>query len=330
MKSAFYHRLINGQYEDPSLYVRMLRERRAFLFDIGFIGNLKPADLQKVTNVFVSHMHIDHFMGFDLLLRVLLGRDTALHVWGPEGIIECVEGKLRGYTWNVIKEYPAKIEVSGIGGTKVRQASFYAENNFERIDRDTNDFKGVILEDSGLRIRAVSLFHGIQCLGFSLEEDLHINIDKAALTGMGLHVGPWLSRFKALLRGNASADTRIRVDDKDYKISDLAHIARATKGQKVSYITDISPVDANIKKAIDLAVGSDTLYCEAYFLHGDLDKAFERHHLTARLAGEIAGKAGVNKLITMHFSPRYRHNPDAIEKEARDAFLTRINEPKIL
>ena len=39
---------------------------------------------------------------------------------------------------------------------------------------------------------------------FSLKEDFHINIDKAALGGMGLPVGQWLSEFKKAVRENAS------------------------------------------------------------------------------------------------------------------------------
>jgi len=76
MKPTFIHRLINSPFEDPTLYVRIVRERRAVLFDIGSIDRLKPGDLQKITDVFVTHTHIDHFIGFDILLRALLRRET--------------------------------------------------------------------------------------------------------------------------------------------------------------------------------------------------------------------------------------------------------------
>lgn len=321
MKPIFHHRLINGVYEDPTLFVRMLRERRAFLFDIGYIGSLKSGDLLKVSNVFVTHMHIDHFIGFDMLLRALLRRKEALHVYGPDGIIECIGGKLRGYTWNMIREYPLEIEVFGISGRGIRHAGFAAENKFEMVNKGSADFKGIVMEESGLRVKAANLSHGTQCLGFSLEEDIHINIDKAALTKIGLPVGPWLAGLKTLIRQNAAQDTMLRVDGKDYKISELAHIASTSKGQKISYITDISPEEDNVRKAIELAEESDTLYCEAYFLHDDMDKAIQRNHLTARMAGGIAGRAGVGSLVTMHYSPRYRSVSDALEQEAMDEFV---------
>lgn len=321
MKPSFHHRLINKQFDDPCLYVRMMRESRAFLFDAGFLGNLKPGDIQKITNVFVTHMHIDHFIGFDTLLRALLRRENPLYVYGPYSIIECIEGKLKGYTWNLIKEYPLKIEVFGISNAEVRHASFYAQDNFNRIDRAIRAFDDTVLEEPPLTVKTATLSHGIECLGFSLEEDFHINIDKASLSSMGLHVGPWLSEFKTMLRQNVDAETKLNVGGRTLRLGELLHIALITRGQKISYITDISPEDNNIRKAIDLVKGSDTLYCEAYFLHEDIERAFERHHLTARIAGEIAKKADVKNLAVMHFSPKYRGIQDVIEKEAMDVFL---------
>ncbi|HKZ56748.1 MAG TPA: MBL fold metallo-hydrolase, partial [Thermodesulfovibrionales bacterium] len=75
MKPTFIHRMINGPFEDPCLFIRIIREKRAFLFDIGSIDRLKSGDLQKITDVFVTHTHIDHFIGFDTLLRALLRRE---------------------------------------------------------------------------------------------------------------------------------------------------------------------------------------------------------------------------------------------------------------
>ena len=111
MRPSFVHHLINGPFEDPALFVRIPGERRALLFDIGDISRLSPGDLQKITDVFVTHTHIDHFIGFDLLLRAVLHREAPLRIYGPANIIECVQGKLKGYTWNLIQDYPLKLDV---------------------------------------------------------------------------------------------------------------------------------------------------------------------------------------------------------------------------
>lgn len=321
MKPTFHHRLINDSYEDPCVFIRMLRESRALLFDAGDLSRLKPADLQKVTDVFVTHTHIDHFIGFDTLLRALLRREKALTLYGPENIIECVEGKLRGYTWNLIEQYPMTIEVFSLTEKEVRRASFSARESFRRIDKGTWPFDGTALNDPPYKVKTAILSHGTPCLGFSLEEDYHINIDKAALLAMGLPVGPWLGDLKELIRQKALPETQIFVEGRGLAFSDLAHIAGITEGQKISYITDVSPEEENRERIIGLVRGSDTFYCEAYFLHADMERAVERHHLTARLAGEIARKAEVKNLMVMHFSPKYRDLPGIIESEAMREFL---------
>lgn len=322
MKPTFHHRLVNSQYEDPCLFVRLLRERRAFLFDAGHIDRLSSGDLLKVTDVFVTHMHIDHFVGFDTILRALLRRETPLRVYGPSGIIECVEGKLKGYTWNLIEEYPLKLEVFGITDQEISHSSFHAENRFERIDRGVAAFRGIAFQEPPFSVKAAALSHGIPCLGYALEEDYHININKVALHSMGLPVGAWLSELKRMIRDQVSHDTPLTINGKEFLLSELVPVATVTSGQKVSYITDISPEDTNLNKVVELVKDSDTLYCEAYFLHKDLERAFERHHLTAKLTGAIARKSGVRNLVLMHFSPKYFDNPDAIETEAMGEYNT--------
>jgi ribonuclease Z len=54
--------------------------------------------LLRVSDVFVSHTHMDHFAGFDHLLRVCLGRDSGVRMYGPPNFISQVEHKLAAYT----------------------------------------------------------------------------------------------------------------------------------------------------------------------------------------------------------------------------------------
>jgi ribonuclease Z len=321
MKPTFIHSLINSPFEDPSLFVRIMREKRAFLFDIGDIHRLRPGDLQKVTDVFVTHTHIDHFIGFDTLLRALLRRDVPLRVYGPSNITDCVEGKLKGYTWNLIREYPVKIEVFGIDGNRIRSSNFYAENGFERRDETVNDFDGIVLRDPLFTVKAVQLDHQMPCLAFSIKEEFHININKALLTEMELPVGPWLSDLKKAIMEDRAADTEITVSHRIYTLGELKKIANITRGQKISYVTDVSINDDNIRKITGFVRDSDTLYCEAYFMDKDFDRALERSHLTARITGKIAREAGVRNLAVMHFSPKYRGGAENPEDEAMKEFM---------
>ena len=72
MTNVFQPRLLNGIFGDPGIFVRLRWERRALLVDAGDLTGQAPADLLKVTDIFVSHAHIDHFIGFDHLLRIVL------------------------------------------------------------------------------------------------------------------------------------------------------------------------------------------------------------------------------------------------------------------
>jgi ribonuclease Z len=320
MKPSFHHRLIHGYFEDPCLYVRVLRESRAILFDAGDLRTLSTAELYKVTDVFVSHTHIDHFIGFDMLLRIMLRRKIPLNVYGPPNIISCVQGKLRGYTWNLIRDYPLVINVFSYDGSYLTRAVFRAENRFrkESVARAVSD--GTLLSDSLFKVKAAKLDHQTPCLAYAIEEELHINIDKDLLNKMGLPVGPWLSEFKRMVRRKARSESVVTVGREKRRFGQLRDIARITQGQKISYATDIALTVTNVRRLIDLAKASDVFYCEAYFLEEDRERAIERFHLTARACGSIARIAGVAKLSVMHLSPKYRDCPEKVVKEAMDEF----------
>jgi len=325
MKPTFIHNLVNSHFEDPSLFVRIIREKRAFLFDIGNITKLHPGDLQKITDVFVTHTHIDHFIGFDTLLRALLRREIPLRVYGPSNIIDCVEGKLKGYMWNLIKEYPLRIEVFSVDGNSVTSSGFYAENRFQRIDMGTSRFDGTLVKEQLFTIKAQQLNHQVSCLAYSLEEEFHININKASLNDIGLPVGPWLSELKRAIRENRPGETELVVSDRRLFLRELREIVTITRGQKISYVTDIAINNENIEKIIEFARDSDTFYCEAYFMDKDMDRALQRFHLTAKITGRIAREAGVRNLVAMHFSPKYKGQDEKPEEEALREFRNQIS-----
>ncbi len=320
MRPSFLHRPLNGYFEDPCLFMRIPHEKRAIQFDIGDLRALSPSEMFKISDVFVTHTHIDHFIGFDPLLRMILRRETPLNVYGPPKITACIEGKLKGYTWNLIKDYPAVINAFAFDGKSVSRASFRAENRFKKEALGKVDSDGVLLRNPQFSVKAMKLDHGTPCLAYSIEEEIHINIDKYLLEKKGLTVGPWLTNFKRLLRENPESDRTFIIEGKSYRIGDLSDIALVTKGQKISYATDISMSTKNITGLIKLANDSDVFYCEAYFLEKDRERAIERFHLTAKAAGSIAKRAGVKKLVLIHFSPKYMECPDLVIQEAMEEF----------
>lgn len=319
MKPSFHVRPFSGPFDDPGLYIRFLREGRAMIFDLGYTNTLSPRDILKTTEIFISHTHIDHFIGFDNILRISLKKDRPLKLYGPEGFTACVEGKLRGYTWNLIEDYPLIIVVHEVAGGSVRKTEFRAGNSFVREELGTKTFSGELLKDNLCTVRAVSLDHRVPCLAFSLEEDVHVNIDKARLSSLGLPVGPWLKQLKASVR-EKNEDSVFTVNGRTYTYKELNGVASITRGQKLSYVVDAAGSEENVRKIVDLVKGSDVLYIETCFMYEDKDRARDRYHLTAKEAGRIARQAGVGRLEAIHFSPRYMDKPEILYQEAREEF----------
>jgi ribonuclease Z len=330
MTSLFQPRLLNGVFGDPGLFVRVRWERRALLFDLGDLTAQAPADLLKVTDVFVSHTHVDHFIGFDHLLRIALGRSRAIRVFGPPGIVANVEGKLSGYTWNLVDGYALAFEVHEVWPEKRVVVRFPCGSRFERVEASPPvPFTGVLVDDPLFRVEAVHLDHKIPCLAFALVERERINVDPEGLKRLGLAPGPWLTHLKRLIRADAPDETTVRAPcgpsprapTREQSLGELKRqLVAVTKGQRLAYVTDALYSDENRQKIATLARNADILFCEAAYLDRDRDRAAARYHLTARQAGLLAREANVRELALFHFSPRYQETPEALYREASEAF----------
>ncbi|MES4784623.1 MAG: ribonuclease Z, partial [Nitrospiraceae bacterium] len=134
MTPSFSSFLVNDPFGDPGLYVQIKWARRALLFDLGDNQPLDPTQLLKASEIFISHTHMDHFIGFDRVLRIALGRGKTLRLFGPPGLIANVTGKLQGYTWDLVDGYPLTIEVREFPPGEVRTARFLAAESFTRRD----------------------------------------------------------------------------------------------------------------------------------------------------------------------------------------------------
>ncbi|MDE2180813.1 MAG: ribonuclease Z [candidate division NC10 bacterium] len=330
MTNLFQPRLLNEVFGDPGLFVRFRWERRALLLDLGDLTTQPPADLLKVTDIFVSHTHVDHFIGFDHLLRIVFGRGHTIRLFGPPGFISNVEGKLFGYIWNLVEGYTLTFDVYEVSSDKIVAARFPCGARFERVDLPLSlPFTGVLVDDPLFRVEAVHLDHKIPCLAFALAEVERINIDPERLKRLGLATGPWLTEFKRMVRAGAPDDTIVRApcgDEtgetfRELLLSDLRDkIVTITSGQKLVYVTDTLYSDENRRKIVTLAQDADILFCEAMYLEQDRDCATERHHLTARQAGLLAREADVKELVIFHLSQRYQECPEALYHEAAEAF----------
>jgi len=334
MRPIFQPRLVNGPFADPALFVDVLFERRALLFDIGDIAALPPRKILRTSHVFVTHTHMDHFVGFDRLLRICLGRARPLTLFGPAGFMEHVHHRLASFTWNLVENYDVDLAITACevsaDGSRVSRATFNSRERFLRRAAGASELRdGLLLEEPELQVRCAVLDHGIPCLGFALQEAMHVNVWPNHLAALGLAPGAWLREAKRAIIAGAPDDTPVTARwregacprEKRLSLGVLRQSAvQCVPGQKIAYVSDVSFHADNLRRITRLVAGADLLFIEAAFLERDADEARRKSHLTARQAGLIARDSGAHEIIPFHLSPRYAGCEAALRNEAQAAF----------
>ncbi len=323
----FSAHLINEPSGDPGVYVKFKYRNEALLFDLGELHLLAPRQILRANHIFISHTHMDHFIGFDHLLRICLGRDMRLSLFGPPGFTKNVEGKLAAYTWNLVRNYTNDfiIRVVEIDEAQRLETRYSCRGEFRAEGTAVEQLRNPLVDEKRFTVRAAFLDHKVPSLAFAMKEKTQINIMKNALDQMGLAPGNWLVRLKDDIREGKGADFPVEARLKDgssrtVPLGEFKKLVRMTPGQKVSYIADAVYSADNARKIVTLAEGSDMLFIEAPFLEEDADIAAAKYHLTARQAGRLAREAGVKEIRIFHLSPKYKGRERLLMDEAAEAF----------
>jgi ribonuclease Z len=279
--------------------------------------------------VFVSHTHMDHFAGFDHLLRVCLGRDTGVRMYGPPDFIEQVGHKLHAYTWNLVENNASEFTVVAHelhSPQPMQRAMFRSRDRFRLetlppIEMPSDE----VLNDEQFRIRARPFdHHGLPSYAFAFEERTHLNVWKSRLDELGLPTGPWLAELKRCVRAGepdtSIIEVRWRTRDgsrsETFRLGELKHrVLELVAGQRVCYVTDVAGHDDNQDALRAFLREADVAYIEAVFLDEDCGHAARKAHLTASQAGRIAREAGVKLAVPFHFSSRYFPDEQRLREE---------------
>ncbi len=121
-----------GLIDDPIFLVRIRPTGRYLMFDCGQIHHLAKRILTGLDAVFVSHAHMDHWMGIDSVIRQVLASGRTIDLFGPPGMADKFEHKLSGYDWNLAEDYWCHFRVFEVFSDCLRCDLFPGPEHFKR------------------------------------------------------------------------------------------------------------------------------------------------------------------------------------------------------
>ncbi len=302
--------LMNGVFGDPQLHLRLAHQRRSLLFDLGDGARLPGRVAHQVSDVFISHSHMDHICGFLWLLRSRIGERENCRLYGPPGLAEQIEHLINGIHWDRIGDRGPRFEVSELHANHLRRFLLQAGKPGLKARGMMPVEEGIVLDEDAFRVRAIVLDHGIPVIAYAFEPVLQINIRKERLHARGLEPGPWLTELKQRIL-TRQLDSQLSLPDgQSETVRRLAEeLTLITPGSKIVYATDLADTTGNRDRLVALANGAHTLFCESPFMQKDASQAQRTGHLTTTACAEIATRACVSHLIPFHFSRRYEDAP---------------------
>jgi len=236
-----------------------------------------------ISAIFITHLHGDHILGIPGLVQSLSfnGREDPITIYTPQG----TGSEIR--TLLTVGEYtPAfPIEIIEVAPGDVA--------------RETDEYD----------VRTFQTHHQTNAVGYALvEADRPGRFDRRkAEEELGVPPGPAYGRLHA---GESVELDDGRVIDPDEVVGE------PRPGRKVVYTGDTRPVDATV----EIAANADLLVHDATFAADNADRARKTAHSTGGEAGEIAARAGVDRLALTHISSRYGADPSPIRRDAQAAF----------
>ena len=312
--------ILNGSLGDPAILISVKRSGELILFDLGDLEAASHKELLKVRHAFVSHTHVDHFMGFDRLLRFNIPHRKKMSLYGPKGFSKNVQHKVLGYTWNLIDDDQlpfliTELEAEGAVSYEMDKGSKFQLS--EPIEANTSAL--ATLKD-GSTVVGFPLDHkGISSISYVISSPKFNRIDQQALDEHNLIAGPWISEFlEDLQQENWGKEFELNGKYSVKQLKDLIVV----EGQKYSlgYITDVGFTPGNINIISSEFPVVDCLICETSFLDKDLDRAVSKAHLTTKQAALIAVTLGATTFQPFHVSNIYDGKVEDVLDEAQGFF----------
>lgn len=280
------------------------------LFDCGdaCLTTLARSEIQQITRLCFSHLHMDHIGGFDSFFRTNFDCDPAepIHIWGPPETARIVQHRMQGFMWNLVEGRQGIWFVHDILPDAIHSWRFMAEEAFAVAhDAGSVPFQGLVIDDPAFTLRALPMDHLTPSLAYILTEAPHVNVDTDRIAALGLAPGAWLRELK--FRPPTDPDQTMLIDGSPYRLGDLRRdLLVESPGEKVAYLTDFLLDDAAMAQLVPALAGCQTIICECQYRDEDAEYARRHHHMMPMQAAELARRASAQELILFHLSERYR------------------------
>jgi ribonuclease Z len=317
-------RLVNGSTGDPALFVDDPGRDNALLIDCGDNAALSNDRLGDLEAVFITHHHVDHFIGFDRIVRANLDRDKALHVYGPAGTIGKVYNRIKSYEYPFFPFQQIVVEAHEVLAGRLRSARLECARRFTRPVVAEVPWAGpVVYRADGMSVEAAFADHTVPCLAFALVEEPGIFPDPCRLAEGAHAAGPWVNEVRTLLNASAHPDTPVTVSVSGgaLPLGELkARYFVESPGSRIAYVTDTAWSEKVRPALLQIAGGARRLYCDSFYAQAQSAQAEKHRHMTATQAALFAREAGVGELVLMHFASRYKGRYETLVDEARAVF----------
>jgi len=264
--------------------ITIVHKKHVLLFDCGEGTQLQLQQVklspQKITQIFISHLHGDHVLGLPGLLSTMAMQKRAnpLSVFGPTGIKEFIETSLN-----------------------LTQAQIKFGLNVREVE------KGIITRHEEFKVECLPAKHIVPTLTFVIRmADIPGRFHPAKADKLG--VFPHSLR-KELVKG------QVVITPEGRRVTPAEVMGPSRPGAIIVYTGDTAPNPdlATYVKKVDLLIH------DATFAEMHKDKAAEFLHSTAQQAAQTAVQIEAKQLALVHISPRYASSEIHL-KEATQVF----------
>jgi ribonuclease Z len=318
--------LVNGSVGDPVLYLDYPGSHNAILFDAGENGLLTMKQLTDLEAVFITHHHVDHFVGLDRIIRANLDSTKTLVIVGPIHSIARIYDRVKSYDYPFFPFMQLQLEIRELHDGYQRIGRFGCSTKFAPPIVEDVPWKGLVCYDTEfLTVEAVPVVHTVPCWAYAMVESGGWHPDPDKLSRGILKHGAWVGETLRLLRSRADEQTKLEIEGGQYTLAKLAEIAfTQTTGARIAYITDTLMTDELRPHLVKLAKGASYLYCDSFYAKAQTKDAAKYKHMMAHQAAELAKSAKVDQLVLIHHATRYAGRYELLLEEA-SAIVPRVS-----